>query len=369
MGRNLRGRLAAVALAAVLLAAWLIPGAANENRAPEQLVPLTPGSLASANIFRSADRVLVQHLGLKQASVFIVANALRAVGASPSPDVVLAADGEPFLADEFRQPCLFDLEALQTGETLADVRDEFAADGTYFLYAVVPDKSSIQRAALGPNADALMVCVDRNREYLAELDDADSPLLTAWDEFSAAATSERLFLFGDSHWSTEGSALFSRLLIDRLERDGQAPDDLARLTTLVDGGQVEYPGNLYTLMGEPTLQPVTRLTTERVGVSTEYSAQTLDGGFVTERWVSTSSGASLISGRTLIIHDSAFGYNAAILAPYFADLTAVNLKTLSAPGYLVSGHYDRVIVQQVQRTIPAFLSEIVGAAELWEGLP
>ena len=363
MDHNLRGRAAAVLLALVLLAAWLIPGAANENRAPEQLVPLTAGTLASANFFRSADRVLVQHLGLKQASVIAVSHALRAIGASPSPDVVLAPDGEPYLAGEFRQPCYFDLESLHTDEALVAIQDEFAADGTYFLYAVVPDKSSVQRAALGPNADSLMVCADRNRSYLAELGAADSPVLTAWDEFSAAASTERLFLFGDSHWSTEGAALFTSLLIARLERDGQAPADLERLTSLVDGGPVEYPGNLYTLMGESALQSVTQLTTEREGVSSDYSEQTLDGGYVTENWVSTSSGASLIPGRTLIIHDSAFGYNAAILAPYFADLTAVNLKTLSAPGYLVTGHYDRVIVQQVQRSIPAFLSEIVDAAE------
>jgi hypothetical protein len=115
-------------------------------------------------------------------------------------------------------------------------------------------------------------------------------------------------------------------------------------------------------MGADSTETITNFVVERPGVTTTLDE---DGGL--QHWVSTSTSAPLIGGRTLILRDSMFYTNGALLAPYFADLTTIHSKDAAAVGATLESGYDLVIIQQVQRTVPAFFDQVVDAPWLAKG--
>ena len=369
---NLPSRLAAVGLAAGLLALWFYPGpVVDENAAPEAPTPIVVNrtTVSTAELFRTIDQRIDDSLGLSGASVQLIGTGLTTLGFSPSQQVIMWPGSRPYLADDFTATCLTPQVGAETRRLIDSTQARLAADGTYFLFSVTPDKTTVEREALGPLRDAYGACADLNLSFLetlgAEGEAGEAPVLTAFDEFAdAREPGEYLFRFGDSHWNFHGASLFAGLVLDRLERDGQAPAGLVKPTDLVDKGPQELRGDLFTLMGVERTDEAEVVVTERQGVTTTHETEQSTDGWVTQRWQSTATSEStpFITGRTLVLHDSMFAYNSAVYAPYFEDLTSVPLQAVTDPGSIaLLGDYDRVIVQEVQRSIPAALAQIEAA--------
>lgn len=358
-------RLIVVGFALLLASAWLVPGdAANENRALTAFPAVTAEGLESATFFRSVDAALVDRMGLKGDVVSAVGGTLLAANISNSDQVFLGPGGETFLTDDFVLACRQRTEIAAMEVRLDAVRDELAAHGIDFLYAVAPDRTSIDRAQIGPLADRLMRCADASRVDLQTMADRPgSPLFVAWDEISGIA-GER-YIPGDTHWNGKVSTVFAQLLLDRLAEDGVARPGIFDSSDLHPRGTTAYVGGLYGLMGVDRSATVTVFGTVRDGVETDYDEEEHDG-VVTQHW--TSTGPDLIEGRTLILQDSFFDLHAAVLAPYFADLTAVPMDSITNPGALAQlDGYDHVIVEQVQRSVPNNLLEIPKAGWITSG--
>ncbi len=363
--RNERRRVkVVVASASILLGlTWAIPGhATDENRVLAGFPAISLHGVASGVVFRELDAALADHNPLKAPVVGAVSGALLSVGLSPSTSVFRAPGGEPFFAGDFNGACTNDLPKNRADQQIHDLQASLAQQKISFLYAVIPDKTTSERATLGPLGPSLLTCSSRNREYLTSAArEPGSPLLVAWPQFdSAVSAGERLYIYGDSHWSPAGGELYSKLLLARLVDDGAAgPNLLADLTTIPK--KVQHRDDLFLLMGQTRMEPVEMLSTVRPNVRTTYSSAIVRNQLV-QHWHSSSPNEPLIPGRTLVLHDSSFEYNAEILAPFFADLTAVPLAVSDDPGALAkTGKYDRVILQQMQRSVPLYVDSLRSA--------
>jgi hypothetical protein len=358
-------RLLVIAIALALGALWVIPGVAvAENRAPREFPDPSRAGFASAADFRALDAALLDRLPAKGSVVSVLGTGLVGAGLSPTTGVFRGVSGEPFLGQDFVAPCLTRERIAAVDAITRDVRDELARYGIDLVYAVAPDKSSIERDALGPAADPMMRCSDEARATLEAYAAAPgSPLLVGWDEL--AADPGRVYLYGDSHWNPHGAALFAELIIDRLGDEGLAAPGIFDREDLVAIDTVAPPGDLFRIMGVVRPEPTTLLRSDRDGVVTTGEVDFHDGVY-TQRWVST--GPDLIGGRTLLLHDSFVAYDQDVLAPYFADLTALPLASLHTPGALAGLFgYDLVIVQQVQRSVPNHIADIAGATWITTG--
>lgn len=353
-------RVVVVLLSLALGAVWLIPGTAiNENRLPVQFPEVSRSAVASAEFFRGVDAALVDRLPAKTSTVAAVGSLLVGAGLTSTGAVVVGDGGRPYFAGDFTGACANEDQVPGALRRVTELRQELAADGVGFLYAVPPDKSGTVRAQLGFWGGQLLACSDRIREQLQTAsDDSGTGILTAYPEFGAAQSAgEELYIFGDSHWNWRGGALFSQVLLDRLAAEGRAPAGLFDPSAVVGTGEIEHTDDLFALMGQTRTEQIERLETRRPGVTTTVEDEAVRG-FSVQRWESTGP-AEFVPGRTLILHDSYLGYDASILAPYFESLTAVPLDVSDDPGKLArEGGYDLVIVQQVQRSFPTYLGAV-----------
>jgi hypothetical protein len=286
---------------------------------------------------------------VKGSVVHRTADLAVSAGLSPRSIVWRGDGGKPFYAGDFTFPCAASAGADAAMPHIRTLADRLEKSGVPLLYAIVPDKSSALRDELGPQADALMRCSDRVRESWEAVD--DPTVLVAWDDFAAAsANGESLYFSGDTHWNWHGAALFAQLVLDRLGELGAAPAPLDLATALHSAGPVEHADDLFLLMGVERSETAERLVVERPGTVTTH--EVLDSG---ERWTTTSHdpASPLIPGRTLVLRDSMFDYDGELLAPYFEDLTAVWSADFEKSGLRLD--YDLVIIQQVQRSVPAYL--------------
>ncbi len=338
-----RGRIAAIGFSTVLLVALFFPASAiDENKAPPAAPQLSIEGITSGALLGQIRDAVSTNFGLRSLAIQTIARATLALGASPTPMVYLGEDGEPFLSEDFVGACSTNLEAFHIHETLDEIAAAQKAAGREFLFAVVPDKGSIDRDKLGSAEDSLLACNDVNRAYLESI----PTIMTAWNSFEAS--DDELYFFGDSHWNYVGGSRFAVELLNRVQPGIVQPGDLVET-------QEQHSGDLFLLMGLEQLETTTVVTAERSGVDTQYDSEVTPLGYTVQRWRS-SGDAALITGRTLIVHDSTFAYNSAVYGPYFEDLTSVPIQALSDPGEIARlGDYDRVIVQRVQRGVQSDL--------------
>lgn len=363
--RRRAARLVVIGFCLVLGGVWLIPGAAaDENRALADFPAFSAADGASAAYFRGVDAALIDHLPVRGRVITAVGAGLVDAGFSTSRDVFISPSGEPYYTGDFTFSCLLRPQISLTDSRIRDLRGLFAAHHIDLLWAIPPDKTSAERERLGPLGSRLMRCADANRADLqAMADTPGSPLLVGWNEFSAAPGSH--YLYGDSHWTSEGAALFAGLIIERLSRDGVARPGLWDAEAVTDVGSRDIEPDLFRLMGVTRSEPVSHLISKRDGIDIDFDTEDHDG-LSTIRWQTT--GPDVIPGRTLILHDSFFDLHEDVLAPYFADLTSVPLSTLATPGALAMlDGYDHVIVEQVQRFTPLHISEIADASWITAG--
>jgi len=157
---------------------------------------------------------------------------------------------------------------------------------------------------------------------------------------SAAATGA-VFFPHDTHWSPTGRMVVAETLIDTIAPGLWEPEavierelrELAVLGRFLGGteGVVSGPS-----VSRPTIDVIT------------MNQQTTADGLIQSQWTQ-ATGASVISGRTLLIGDSQMAYLIPEIESYFEDLEFYLWDLLSATSKLPSAEgVDRVIVQSVE---------------------
>lgn len=347
--------IAAVGGSLALLALWLVPGdvAESQNRAEAEFPTVSAESLTEAETFAHVDRALRDRLGAQVPVVHAAGAVSNDIGMSPNSTTWLGEDREPFFAVDFIYPCRGNAARMDAvHQQLQEDSATLESTGAYVVYTVAPDKSSIRDEKLGGLRDSLLNCADRVRGSFVQWEARqDFPLITLWDELEDADASrvgrdDGAYYFGDSHWNADGAAVWTKKLLQRLIDDGIAPpsvlDDLDK--TGSEPGEVVIP-DLFRNMGLTETVEREELVYERAGVSTTDNSITTSEGAKLTHMLSSSTGAELIPGKTLILGDS-FLHTHAItqLAPFFADVTFGSLADFEDVE-----NYDNVIVERVQR--------------------
>jgi hypothetical protein len=355
------GKALVVLMSCVLLSFWVFginSSAASENRLLASWPKVTPATVLDATTYTQADAAIKDRMAAKNAAVSMVSSGLEESPISYSPLVVLGEDAEPFLADDFSNPCLEDSKLAASTEKIEAAVEAHAAQveaaGQYALFVVAPNKSSIRDEHLGPFGDSLIRCAADVRAQLEDwAAEPGSPFLAAWDRLEQAEQERPgdIYRHGDTHWSTVGASEYVRLIVERLVSDGEADPSILTGYDVVDKGTQLSGGDLYNLLGQTTrTEEVPVVAIERPGVVTTVETGASASGRGVSRWTSQSTGPALVPGRTLVIGDSFFEAADDLAAPFFEDLThVISLDGDTPPDLAMIAGYDRIIVSQVER--------------------
>jgi hypothetical protein len=167
------------------------------------------------------------------------------------------------------------------------------------------------------------------------------PLRSMWTRRWTQQQRRVVFFPHDTHWSPTGRMVVAETLIDTIAPGLWEPEavierelrELAVLGRFLGGteGVVSGPS-----VSRPTIDVIT------------MNQQTTADGLIQSQWTQ-ATGASVISGRTLLIGDSQMAYLIPEIESYFEDLEFYLWDLLSATSKLPSAEgVDRVIVQSVE---------------------
>ena len=319
----------------------------EENRVLATAPPFHIGALAKPAYFSALDRYLADNFPLK--NQLVLANAaLRyyVLRTSPNPDVIVGSGSWLFTRESLEPVC-----RVTAAELLAQFDRVAAALGGVGVsvdVVIVPDKQAIYHdlRPVGPAP-----CTDRERPaMIAGMRARTGRATELWSVLESARAPDGdslLFWPQDTHWSPIGAMAAFRAVV--MDVSPSAWDD----KNVVTRGTMERVGDLSRLMGLPTSAtlPTVALDVPRTIERTlpSVSVPTTPGREVQHMVV--DGVPSAIPGKTLIIHDSAFGVYANLLAAWFQDSTWLHVNELIEHPAIVAElpHFDRVIFERVER--------------------
>ena len=310
-----------VLIASPLLLGLLgVRGTAIENRRLTERPPFTITGLLDQDFYLKLSDFLRDHLPLRD--VLIRANSLMAIHLwrdSPNPDVHIGRGGWLFTTS-FRSRCPAEMP-LSAADRVGELGRMFRAANREMRFILAPNKATLYPEFLGAFPPPDFTCgIERLAALRARL--AGIPEIGFVDVWSHLArlkdrAAEPLYFPGDSHWTPRIAGEMSRLVVDSID-PGLWSD-----ANVVVTRQIMLPMDLATLIGTRRSVPVDLTETHRPGVTSEIVERQdcAEGPDCVVRYRSTSSTATLIGKRTLLIRDS-FGTMAMpTLTPYFADIT------------------------------------------------
>lgn len=289
----------------------------------------------------------------------IAANAwldTKVLGDQPTPTVVVGEDGWYFTADDAdRYACT---ETDRTPQIiLADIDQlhaEAAAAGIDFYAIMSPDKSPIERAHR-PSGDPDLACILKsNDDMRATIGASAKPwrpdLWTVMDEVKSDVGS--VFYKSDSHMNPAAETELVKATINAVQPglwdDGVVTSD----------GVIDRPTDLTRQIGLPANETQPNIRVERPGVTTTPDLTRIGVDDVADSFVTyRSTGAAMVPGKTVILHDSQFVMAASQLAPWFSDVTFINWNLWGDPRIPKTiSEADTLIVESVQRAVPERMS-------------
>jgi len=356
--RNERNALLVViAFIVVLGSVWVVGSngqAPSENRNKVAFPEISGAAVLQPKTFAAIDASIRDRIPARPLVLNSIAATLEPLSMSYSNRVVLGEGGAPFLTDDLFGPCFDDArEVPGILNTLRTQTESLKEKGQYSLFVIAPDKSSIMQGRSHGGIDSsYLSCSNSVRKSLESLAPSTS-FLPAWNDLNRAQDNSSLNLYrpGDTHWNTVGASVFVRTILTRLVKDGQAPAELADQISFTRTPDEVMGGDLYALLGQDwrtDLAPVVEA--DRPDVVTKTTKYSTNSGRGATRWTSVATTSALVPGKTLVIGDSFFEAAGSLAAPYFQDLTlVVNLDGNDPPSAILNEHYDRIIVEQVQR--------------------
>ncbi len=287
-----------------------------------------------------------------------------------SSRVTFGEDGWLFLTESLRAICDADIGAVEAHARLTALADRVEAAGASVIVSVIPNKETIYPDLLGEVDQAGAQCGDDERKALiVTAADANDPRYLDAFALLAAARSElgdAVYFRTDSHWSDAGALVWVDAVVDAFGLDATADRH-------VEERAVEREGDLVRLAGITDIEDVVTLDVTRAGVTTDV----VDNGYAdrSSKVLSieaTTTGAELLTGTTLVIHDSFLDpgdhvtrnqVDAAnlirLVASYSERTVFVHWDSLGEVDLdaLIAGS-DRVVVQVVERLVTTRAAEL-----------
>lgn len=320
-------------LSVVLFAAPAISYASGNRHIPSLNRVLTdaPGFQDGWEIVKIAGNAVTDRLPLRDKAIdidsYIDRNVFKeepAFGGAATPQVLEGSDGFLFLKDAFDAACNPHGTPSSVSANLKRFADIIQRSGRKIVITVAPDKSSVLTDKL-PSDHPQSECHRLHQDQIwKSLKEADIPgYIDLRETFRDAVVETRrpLFLRQDSHWSSDGSLVALKQVVEKFKNGVWRDSDIAY------NGEIDYTGDLEAMRGGTKVDqsPFFSINRPTIKVVQEQYDEAYPPGY---RRLSEMSGpdGSLIEGNTLMLFDS-FGM-AAIeqVVPYFKKLETMNFN-------------------------------------------
>lgn len=258
---------------------------------------------------------------------------LHAFGVSPSDEVLLGEDGWNFLETTVTAPCRRPDQVRRLRAELGRAAALVAWTGRRLATTIAPDKATIYPDRL-PASVPDDACGQVFGRALRETVEQDPPLgyVPFWDRLEALrdTAGAPIYFDADTHWRTDGSLVMVEALVGALR------PELLEAATTRRREPTSFTADLSLLMGLPREVTEQPLVVDRPGVawrlrradSVPEAPEDLPRIDIS---VLEATGAAVVPGRVVMLHDS-FAYMARPqLAPFFAELMMVRKHPLTVP--------------------------------------
>lgn len=247
-------------------------------------------------------------------------------------------------------------------ETQADVRKTLrrleyllrfreAGEPTWTFY-VGPDKDEVYPEKLSPLLGRLEAWAGRRREMIANFcADFNGPEIDGmWETFLATKRSspEPVYFKLDTHHTNLGMLVLTRAIVERFQPGIWNPAEV------VAGEKTTKVSDLALLAGlGGWREPEQKYGIRREGVEL-VKEETAPGGDWKKpaHYISRSATRPMITGRTLLLHDSLLAEARPLLRQFFENLTCMHYDDFILENVLDDGrrrHYDRIIMEVAAR--------------------
>ena len=319
----------------------------NQNRPPTPLPDIEVSGVLDRELTPQLDAYLEDALIIAPGAVAAEAWADVALGDNPSDEVTLGTNGWLYYTFSLNRPCLTPNDVDAFTDAIARTERVVAATGRTLVIAIAPDKATIVPEFL-PDEET---CVDEVADAIDALAGSNA-LVTVWDEMRTARANDRPIYFRlDTHWTNEGAGVMAAALIERLNPGSWDPDAVRETAT------IEHEGDLTALLGLPSTETIDELETALPGNELTRDIRTLNTatGAEYDKVVAVDfsvTGEPVISGRTLVMHDSYGWALTPMIAPYF-ETSAFIAENDPAAGHM---QYDLeaaevIVFEIVQRSL------------------
>ena len=347
--------LVAVAISLLVPAALLAAGVkarAIENRPLFVMPAVSVDGLLDGSWAKGVDAFLADNVAVRPIAVRLRGYAFYRSGGTGTTDVLRGKGNWLFPTNAFDPTCTHSIDEV----TAAIGRAAAALDraGIAVRFVVVPDKQTIypEQVASNPVPPS---CTDLGRPALrAAIAGLGVRGIDSWTLLDAAKLANPNVLLwypGDTHWTSAGAIPIAGALVSSLE---PAIWDASEIVTAERSSHADDLARSIGISRIERLPKVTgRIGVDVVQVNVPVSVQLHSAPSIFTTTV--QSVRPTVPGRTLIIYDSAFNEQQALLAPWFASATWVNGGDLQSHPELATqlGPFNTVIVDRVERFLYA----------------
>ena len=320
------------------------------NRTLSPFPELTLEGLAKASYFDDLDSFIEDSFPVRPNAIALrAAFSYRLFGISPNPQVVAGRGGWLFFAEEVEPRCAFSADDVL--EQVDRLTGAFTTTGQAFRFMVAPDKRTVYPEQLAGSDGGVEKCTDVARVVLrngmAERADQSVDLWTPVLGAKARGGEAQLYWAQDTHWNVNGALAAIQSVVESFTPGVWSPD-----TVVAEPASGAHLGDLMLMLGLDDLESLPQATVER-------SFQPLEAVPGTMRFGAVGEGP-VVPGKTLIVGDSFFLTMAGLFAPWFEDLTFVDLQTVAGPEVarqLAEAGADNVILERVERA--AYVTDYV----------
>ena len=333
----------------ILMAARIRPPAI-ENRPLLKMPPITIGSLLDSSWYAKVDRFLADNIAVRPVAVVLRGQAYWLSGGTGNPAVVRGTGGWLFTLEEIQARC--DLGVADVSTALDRIEAAFTAAGQGFRFVVAPDKHVIYPEKVDPGMPYGPACTDDRRAAMEAAIDARSGFaIDGWSAVLAAKQAHPdgplLYYVEDSHWTPTGAVPAIRSLITSLGPGLWRDDDVTTGPPERAAADLARQMGLVRRDSVPSVEM--RPTVHIVRTALDLPVRTTGAPAVYR--ITASGDRPLVPGVTVIVYDSFFGRNMAVLSTFFAESIWIHVGDLGNHPEIAKliGPADRVILERVER--------------------
>jgi hypothetical protein len=345
-----RAILVAVFVALWVPAALLLAGvhaSQIENRPLATLPPVTLGGLADGTWAAGVDAFVEDNIAPRGLAVRLRGRAYLAVHSTGSTQVIAGRGAWLFPRDALDPTCRH--TAADVAAALDSAMD-LAGRGITFRFLAIPDKQSIYPAQLESNPFPVG-CTEQQRAALRQaIADHATIALDGWSLLQGIPRGSGptlLYYPRDTHWTALGAIPVLKALVTSIQPGLWSDADV------VEQGTWRHRSDLTRQLGVTTFDRTTKVVVRgdvavtTTNLSLPFELKNEAAVFETR----TSTTRPVVEGRALIVYDSFFGTQSALIAPWFRDAVWVHIGDLQEHPEIaqLTGPFSVVVVARVER--------------------